>query len=93
LLAGLLTEAARAAQADTRSILESAAGCTPYPQPLLLALNVLHTIEIRPDAVTNGIDWMSAARTISGSPPRSHADGSLRGGVAERITDCCPPAP
>src|SRR5690606_33786866 len=59
-----LTQTARAAQADIGSILESAAGCTPYPQPLLMALNVLHTIELRPDVVTIDIDWMNASRTI-----------------------------
>jgi hypothetical protein len=73
LLAGPLTEAARAAQADIGGILDSAAGCTPYPQPLLMALNVLHTIELRPDVVTIDIDWMNASRTIhldrDGHPP------------------------
>jgi len=59
-----LTEAARAATTDVASTLASAAGCTPYPQPALMAVHLLRTIEITDDAVLIRIDWPDIVRTV-----------------------------
>jgi len=59
-----LTDAARAAMTDVAGTLESAAGCTPYPQPALMAVHLLRTIEITNDAVLIHIDWPDVVRTV-----------------------------
>ena len=59
-----LTETARAAREDVAGTLAAAAGCTPYPQPMLMGLHVLRTVEIEGDRVTIRLDWMGAERTV-----------------------------
>lgn len=59
-----LTDAARAAMADVASTLEAAAGCTPYPQPTLMAVHMLRTIEITDDSVAIYIDWPDIVRNV-----------------------------
>lgn len=70
-MAGPLTAEARAAREDTESVVVLAAGCTPaYPQPLLMALPVLRTIEITADSVAIDIDVMGTRRIIHLDPRR-----------------------
>lgn len=59
-----LTAAGRAAMADVVSTLASAAGCTPYPQPTLMAVHLLRTIEATDDKIVIRIDWPDIVRTV-----------------------------
>jgi hypothetical protein len=57
-----LTYAGRAGVADGAG--DSQALCTPWPAPLLMALPVMRTVEVRADRVTLDFDWMGGARLV-----------------------------
>ncbi len=63
-----LTNVGREGVADTASQQASQARCEPWPAPLLMALPMLRTIDIRDDSVTLRFDWMSAQRTVHLAP-------------------------
>jgi len=52
-----------------RKGLEDGAGdsqgrCMPWPAPLLMALPMLRTIDVRPDRITIDFDWLDAERVV-----------------------------
>jgi hypothetical protein len=59
-----LTAVGREGVADTASQQASQARCEPWPAPLLMALPMLRTIEVRDDTVMFRFDWMRAERTV-----------------------------
>ena len=70
-----LTEAGRTALADLQGQLAASAGCDPFPPPMLTALNMLRTIELRDEflMLRFDTDWGNVERSVRLNQ-RTHAN-------------------